>query len=294
MAKLTFSGHETFHCRHFWLKKGYDFVKADKKFNSNTAVVDLGVGKKMVNSIRFWLKSFYIVEENYQETTKIADYIFGEKGVDPYLEDIGTLWLLHYYLVTKAKSSIYSLVFNQFRKERIEFTKEHLFHFLERVCKQQNFKVSPNSLKRDIGVFIRNYLLPKSSSQNVEDDFSGLLIELGLLKEIEKVETGGSNWYKIEATERVDIPIEILLFALLENPNYNSSMSFISLLNAPNSIDVVFGLTANGLMTKIEEMTNRYSFMVYKEDAGVRELQFKDKSDAWEILNSYYQQPVAQ
>ena len=24
-ARLTFSGHETFHCRSLWLKKGYDF-----------------------------------------------------------------------------------------------------------------------------------------------------------------------------------------------------------------------------------------------------------------------------
>ena len=290
MAKFTFSGHDTFHCRHFWLKKGYDFVKTNEKFSSDTAVVNLGVGKNMVNSIRFWLKSFYIVQENYQNTTKLADYIFGKNGTDPYLEDIGTLWLLHYHLVTKEIASIYSIAFNQFRKERIEFTKEHLFHFLERTCKQQNFKVAPNSLKRDIGVFVRNYLLPKSSSQNVEDDFSGLLIELGLLKEIEKVETGGSSWYKIEATEKADLPIEILLFSLLENPNWQSSMSFISLLNDPNSIGVVYALTANGLISKIEEMTNRYSFLVYKEDAGVRELQFKEKPDAWEILKDYYQQ----
>ncbi|MGB0931249.1 MAG: DUF4007 family protein, partial [Chitinophagales bacterium] len=289
MAKFTFSGHDTFHCRHFWLKKGYDFVKADKKFNSDTAVVDLGVGKNMVNSIRFWLKSFYIVEENYQNTTKIADYIFGDKGVDPYLEDVGTLWLLHYHLITKEIASTYSLVFNQFRKERIEFNKEHLFHFLKRFCKQQNFKVSPNSLKRDIGVFIRNYLLPKSSSQNVEDDFSGLLIELGLLREIEKVETGGSNWYKIEASEKEDLPIEVLLFSILDNPNWQSSMSFISLLNDKNSIGVVYALTANGLMSKIEELTQHYSFLVYKEDAGVRELQFKEKPNKWEILQSYYQ-----
>ncbi|RYG02779.1 MAG: DUF4007 family protein, partial [Chitinophagaceae bacterium] len=24
-TKYTFSGHETFHCRHLWLKKGYEF-----------------------------------------------------------------------------------------------------------------------------------------------------------------------------------------------------------------------------------------------------------------------------
>ena len=29
MKKLTFSGHETFHCRNFWLKKGYDFIKSN-------------------------------------------------------------------------------------------------------------------------------------------------------------------------------------------------------------------------------------------------------------------------
>jgi len=293
MAKFTFSGHDTFHCRHFWLKKGYDFVKTNEKFSSDTAVVDLGFGKNMVNSIRFWLKSFYIVQENYQNTTKLADYIFGENGTDLYLEDIGTLWLLHYHLITKEIASIYSIAFNQFRKERIEFTKEHLFHFLKRVCKQQNFTVSPNSLKRDIGVFIRNYLLPKSSSQNVEDDFSGLLIELGLLKEMDKVETGGSSWYKIEASEREDLPIEILLFSILDNPNWQSSMSFISLLNDKNSIGVVYALTANGLMSKIEELTDRYSFLVYKEDAGVRELQFKEKPDKWEILQSYYQTLVS-
>jgi len=51
--KLVFSGHETFSCKQFWLKKGYDFVNNNMTFNNDDAVVDLGVGKNMVSSIRF-------------------------------------------------------------------------------------------------------------------------------------------------------------------------------------------------------------------------------------------------
>lgn len=57
-----------------WLKKGYDFVRSGKSFNDETAVVDLGVGKNMVASIKFWLKSFGIIDEE-NNTTRFGDLI---------------------------------------------------------------------------------------------------------------------------------------------------------------------------------------------------------------------------
>jgi len=50
--KLIFSGHETFHCKSLWLKKGYDFIEKEGKF-IDEASVELGVGRNMVSSIRF-------------------------------------------------------------------------------------------------------------------------------------------------------------------------------------------------------------------------------------------------
>lgn len=58
LKKLTFSGHDSFQCRSLWLKKGYDFVKAGRSFTDEDAVVELGVGKNMVNAIRYWMKAF--------------------------------------------------------------------------------------------------------------------------------------------------------------------------------------------------------------------------------------------
>ena len=51
----TFSGHESFPCKTLWLKKGYDFVKAEKDFNA--IVQALEERKERV-------KSFYGVNES--------------------------------------------------------------------------------------------------------------------------------------------------------------------------------------------------------------------------------------
>lgn len=49
--RYSFSGHESFHCKSLWLKKGYDFLADEGQFNDINAVVELGVGKNMVASI---------------------------------------------------------------------------------------------------------------------------------------------------------------------------------------------------------------------------------------------------
>ena len=68
MSKLIFSGHESFHCRNVWLKKGYDFLYLKHKFSEPSAVVNLGVGKNMVSAINFWMKSFGLMTDSYKLT----------------------------------------------------------------------------------------------------------------------------------------------------------------------------------------------------------------------------------
>ena len=100
MDKYTFSGHESFFCKPLWLKKAYDAKATGVDFSSPEAVATLGVGKNMVSSIRYWTRAMGLIEED--RNTPFASFIFDSvKGVDPYLEDEGSLWLLHYLLVTK-------------------------------------------------------------------------------------------------------------------------------------------------------------------------------------------------
>ena len=285
--KLIFSGHETFHCRHFWLKKGYDFVKAENRFSDPNAVVELGVGKNMVASIRFWLRAFGILDHK-EKLTPFADYLFGDNGHDPYLENIGTVWLLHYFLVKTERASIYSLVFNEFRKERREFNRDHLSNFLIRKCEEMQLNISTNTLKKDISVFFKNYVRPIRKTTNIEDDFSSIFLDLDLVQELVVANGGGHSWYSIESLERSEIPKEIILFAILDRYGDRSTTSFQALLIDRNSVGSIFCMNASGLINKIEEMTGSYSDIVFSDDGGVKELQIKTTLDKWDVLNEYY------
>lgn len=284
MQKLTFSGHDTFHCRHFWLKKGYDFVQNGYKFSANDAVVYLGVGKNMVSSIRYWMKAFNMLTQK-DELTEFAHFIFGENGVDPYLENKNTIWLLHYLLVKTHQASIYNLVFNGLLKERYEFSKEHIYSYAEKKGKEVDSKINPNTLKDDVSVFLRNYHRPEKYNKSIEDEFSGILIDLDLVKFLNKL--NGQDWYRIEKTERIDLPFQLALFAILDHYPDDSSIPFYKLVN--ESIGNVFALNDAGILNLIKKIVDNNSDIIFTDDAGIRELQIKTHLDKWDILKIYYE-----
>ncbi len=287
MAKLTFSGHETFQCRNLWLKKGYEFKNAGLDFNSELAVIDLGVGKNMVTSIRYWLNAFGLLDDD-GHTQDLTNLILNDQGKDPYLEDVGTLWLLHYMLVSTNKASIYNLFFNHFRKQRIEFSKQHLMNYLISECNHREEKHSENTIENDIGVLLKNYVRPnsKENSKDVEDSYSSLLIELDLIKPI----VDRKDWYECKNEYRSSLPSEIVLYSILSNPRYkdSSSFNFNHLLNDENSPGLVFALDADSLLMHILAITEKFDGAVYKEDAGNRVLQLSSKPDQLNVLEAYY------
>lgn len=286
MKKFSFSGHETFACKIYWLKKGYDFILSGKKFTDEDAVVELGVGKNMVTSIRFWLKAFGIVDDN-DETTQLADYLFGDQGVDLYLEDPLSLWLLHYQLIKQEKASIYSLVFNFFRRERAEFTREQLKKFLKRKIEENKGTFSEKTLDSDIKVLLNNYL--PGNVNEVEEGFINILQELGLITSLKRHDDNDHlvDWYRFDTSPKQDLPIEALLYVVLDNTDYGSSISLSSLANDPTSLGNVFLLTEATLAQRLQEIPSSYG--VYTETAGNPVLQLKEGLDSMQLLRNYYE-----
>jgi hypothetical protein len=285
ITKYTFSGHDSFQCRQLWLKKGYDYVQEGKNFNDEDAVVQLGVGKNMVSSIRFWLKAFNIID-NKDIPTEFGKRLFDdENGYDPFLEDEASLWLLHYQLVKNSFASIYSIIFNEFRKEKLFFNKETFVNYVRRIGESNpDLNFNENTVAKDFIVFANLYK-NDPESKDVEDSFSGILSEIELLKTTGK---GKEEQFYIENTERDNLPEAVVLFTILDNSNYGNSISLNSLefdLNSPGSI---FALNRSGLMNKISEIVSEYKDITFTDQAGIKELQFKKKSDAFTILDTYY------
>lgn len=292
--KFTFSGHETFHCRHLWLKKGYDFIEKGRKFSDSDAVVELGVGKNMVGGINYWMKAFGILDFE-GNLTEFANYLLdSDNGKDPYFEDEATLWLLHYQLVTQNIASTYNLIFNEFRREKIEFTKENFIGFVLRKAEELNTsQINKNTVATDFEVLTKMYIRTDAQSKDKEDTFSGLLTELNIIQEEKrKVNDKSEVFFSVISDDKIEIPEEVILYGILDNDNFDKSISLYTIEQEKDQIGSVFAIGRTGLVNKIESIASNTKYkkygIVFNDHAGIKELQFKIKPDKFEILNNYY------
>jgi len=292
MSNYRFSGHETFQCRHFWLKKGYDFLAQNGDVNSNESLVKLGVGKNMVASIVHWMKAFKLIADGQFNTpqeklTQLANILFGENGLDPYLEDKGTLWLLHFQLLNGNYSTIYKMIFDDFRKTRVstEFTSRQIFDFISRKLILEGHSVSENTLQTDIKVFLRNYLPShKKDSKTLEDDYSSVFIGLDLISAVPDVLVDGEQLFSLDYDKKSELPEAILLFCILNCFEGQVSIPFHEI---QNEVSDLFLCNREGTDEKLLKLQEK-GLLVYKEDAGRREVQVKETLDKWQLLNEYY------
>jgi len=277
--RYSFSGHESFYCKSLWLKKGYDFVSANKDFNAPDAVIDLGVGKNMVAAIRYWMRSFGLLEEG--KSTEIADYLFNnETGKDPYLEDLGTLWLLHYLIIKTDSASIYKLFFIDFHKEKSnEFTKDQLQLFLKRKNGETKYEhlYNENTIRRDIGVMLQNYVTPKPDKPS--EDFSALLINLNLIKQTEDK----TLYFNVKGKSKL-IP-EFFLYAIIDDNKNENIVSFDKLMD----LALIFCLTTAELIDTVLLLVEKYpNSLRFTDDGGIKQLFFLQEIDKNQILEQYY------
>ena len=279
--KYTLSGHESFPCKTLWLTKGYNYVVNGGNFNASDAVIALGVGKNMVSSIRYWLKVFGLTEQD--KPTGIADYLFDEiNGVDKYIESLGTLWLLHYLLVSSKEATLYNIAFVQFQKERKAFEREQLVNFVKRLMIEdgKDKVFNANTTKKDVGVLLQNYAQPYKAKSF--EDYSSLLIDLDLIR----VEDNGKSFaFNMEGKRRV--PLEIFLYAVLREKGADKSVSYDTL----QEIGLMFCMTDAEVIDMAQAISQVYSsFVQYSDNAGIRQLLFKEGTSLNEmkILDKYY------
>jgi hypothetical protein len=276
--RYCFSGHESFQCKSLWLKKGFDYLRNGNKFTDEDAVAKLGVGKNMVASIRFWLKAFGLTTNDV--ITPIAQYLLDtEAGKDPYTEDITTLWLLHFLIVSTEAASLYSLLFVEYQREKKEFTRADLQAFIKRKCNvpEQKNVYNENTVKKDIGVLLKNYVAP-SDLKSIED-FSALLISLNL------VTYKGNDVYAFQEIKESTINPMVILFALVRLKGNDRTVSFDTL----QILSLIFCLPITSLVGVIKSLEKQLpNVIVFSDNSGIKNVQFLTEVDEIEVLNNYY------
>jgi hypothetical protein len=280
--KYTFSGHESFPCKSLWLKKGYDFVVAGNDFNSPDAVIGLGVGKNMVASIRFWLRAFGLIEND--QPTALANYLFSDQdGKDKYLEDIATLWLLHFNLVFSEEATLYYMFFCGVQRERTHFEREQVLTYvkLRMVEAGKPTLFNPNTVKKDIAVLLQNYTLPRKPQSN--EDYSSLLIDLDLIRQ-----NSESKSYYFNVDGKRQVTKDIFLYGLLKLKELEGDNT-ISFDTIQEKVGLVFCMPDFETMEMLKQLASQYSqYFVYSDVAGIKQVQFTKDLDVKQVLDNYY------
>lgn len=253
-------------------------------FTDIDAVAKLGVGKNMVSAIRFWLRSFGLTKAD--KLQPIAKYIFDSvNGRDPFAEDLNTLWLLHFLLISSGVASIYDLLFVEYQREKREFSRSELQSYIKRKCSasEQKNVYNENTVRKDIGVLIKNYVAPKDLK--AIEDFSSMLIALGLIVDTGKHSTGNDRIYTFKISGLSDIASEIILFALIRMKGIDRTVSFDML----QRLSLIFGMPMPSLIDVIRSLEDSFpDTLVFTDNSGIKNVQFLRDIDENEALNHYY------
>lgn len=295
----SFSGHESFPLRNTWLTKGVVGCAEDPLlFTREEAMVSLGVGKNMVRSIRHWCLATRVLEEDPTiknnrghslRPTIIGNRVFlAGGGWDRYLEDIGTLWLIHWLLVTNLqRATTWYLAFNALHQP--EFTRSSIERAVTDLARRlPSVRVSESTLKRDVDVFIRTYVSTASPlDQSTEDSLECPLVELGLVYEQPQ-----STLFAFTRGPKDSLPDAVFIFSMWDYAQRRPgqrSFTFDELAYGPLGVGRAFKLDEHSLAERLDRLADvTGGAWQFSETAGYKQVVFVRDIDAIQILSDYY------
>lgn len=300
----SFGGHETFPLRYAWLRKAVQHVEADRQiFARDDAMVQLGVGKNMVRSIRHWGLVCGVLEDDADvannrgrslRPSPLGRALFADGGWDQYMEDPATLWVIHCELTSKSdQATTWYFAFNHLPQP--EFTKEELSNWLMRLAHDRAWpRVSPASLRRDVDAFLRTYVPSRASrTMPLEDTLDCPLVELELIRSF-----GSKGSFLIQRGDPLTLPDAVFAYALIGFLHRTASTSRAIPLHAlafrPGSPGRVFALTEDALIARLEriEVATRGA-IVFHDTAGLRQLLVHRLPEQLDVLTPWYRRRTA-
>jgi Protein of unknown function (DUF4007) len=254
----------------------------------------------MVTAIRYWGLAFKVLEQQHDPAnprrplirpSAFGQALLGDTGWDPYLEDAGSLWLLHWKLLRPScLAPVWWVAFNDFTVR--QFTESQLTaHVLELAAAAGWPTVVEGSVKKDVDCLLRTYTVRRRGRQSLDDVLDCPFRELGLIEVAAGDE--GRAW-RFVVGEKPGLSDEIVTHAALDFAARSSegarSISIARLAHDPGSPGAAFRLSETALSDAILRAAPSIEGIQIAEPGGLRQLLFTDDPAviADEILTRYY------
>jgi hypothetical protein len=294
----VFSGHESFPMRFRWLTKAVRHCEPDEgrdSFARPDAMVTFGVGKNMVRSMRSWAISTRMLESEDSggrivrlRPTPLGEMLFGARGVDPFMEDPATIWLVHWSLASNQRMATWFWAFNELRET--EFERGQLVTKLLRASREMSKRsIAQDTVERDVDCFLRTYV-PSDPDKRLsrEELLDCPLTELGLIRR-----SGTPNTFTFIRNKHDSLPDEVFAYCLLifwsGRPSNSESLRFDEIAFAAGSPGQIFKLTENAIVDRLHTLSSLTRNAIrYDDTAGLRQVLRHDNVEPLSLLRNHY------
>jgi hypothetical protein len=287
---MRFRAHDTFFIRKGWLYKGMKNVVRDRTVfmgdNGNPMDI-LGIGANMVKSLRYWLQAVGLTAEppqgkKYQTLTPFGEIVYEN---DRYIEEIGTLWLLHYKLATnEPDATAWYYFFNEFNRN--EFTRDDFVKQLNTYIMLNGSEVSERSLDDDFNCIISTYVPRIKSNPGKVHPESNIDCPLGELSLVD-IANKKTKTYKKSVPKLDSIHPLVVLAVIVDQAKGEDQVKISSIQNDKCNAGKVFNLdiiTLTSLLNKLELM----GYIKVVRTAGLDYIDIERKFDFLGCVREYY------
>lgn len=259
-CELAYGQHQSFYLRDRWLSKGLKHLMEDERFFYNKDSFELiGLGKNMLQSLRFWVVATRTVVEKFNNQQKKVHYITPLGNIiykfDRFVQFYETASILHYELTKeKEPATAWYWFFNILRQDSI--SKDELLQlFIQWVNREENKEISTKSLKRDIECLVKLYTAGQSTF-DPEEVIQSPLYKIGLLEE-----KNGIIYKKTGEIEKIGLTA--LMYSLLDYKDKKGleTISVDEIVNEEGLWGKVFNMNRASVVNALEMLTNH---TVYK------------------------------
>ncbi|MBL8517294.1 MAG: DUF4007 family protein [Betaproteobacteria bacterium] len=301
-SSFRFGGHQTFALRIAWLPKAISEIAGgrDPLTNVDEGIVSLGLGKNMVEALRCWIEAFQIAtkQESSWVLTPVGSLIFSpDDGLDPYLEDHSSSWILHWLISTNRKAPFFAweCMFN--RWPAAEFSASAVLDAFQRESQLNAKPASMVSLKQHWEVFLHNYQPPRSSRS--EDHLDSALSVLGLIQEVGERQNTQGKWepiYAFDTGPKSGIPQQLFAFFIHDWWNNTfpaeQTVPIRELVGGRHSPGRILRMSESEILLRISDLAHSQP-KAYQltESTNLRQLHRMRRSDGQPELKAAYQTP---
>ncbi|MDV7353466.1 DUF4007 family protein [Rhodococcus oxybenzonivorans] len=283
-ATPTFANHQTFHPRFGWIKKGYDAAAANPNvFNLVEAPLELGVGKNMVEAIRFWSTATRVITRQPHPDkprtsifmpTRLGRALLDEDyGLDPYMEDPSTLWILHWQAISaESILPVWRLTFNDF--SALEFTEADLLQYcVDEIAATTWSQPKISSIQKDVDCLLRMYSRRETRGRQTLDDLlDSPFRELQILQP----SPGSRNSFRFVRGEKRSLSAAAITYACLDymgrEGRDSRTISVTRLAIDPGSPGRILKLSEQDIVGAIEQSARDATGIKLARPAGARQL----------------------